>query len=143
VAPQPEENVPVITNVFASKELRPGDTWKVFLRAQAPDGDMKRIVCTLEQPGSGQGLSFIKIREGRHGRLSGHIFLNTETGSGVPFASCRLTLQIQDKKGNFSKSVSLTLSLNPQAVRQSPPPGIFEDEELGPVQIRFPTPPGP
>jgi hypothetical protein len=37
----------------------------------------------------------------------------------------------------------LTLSLNPQAVQQSPPPGIFEDEDLGPVQIRFPTSPGP
>lgn len=143
MAAQQGESVPVITNFFASKELPPGDTWKVFLQAQDPDGDMDRIVCTLQQPGGGQAVSFIKIRGDRRGSLSGYVFLITEIASGVPFASCRLTVQIQDKEGNGSNSVVFSLSLNPKAVQQSPPPGIFLDEDLGPVLVRFPTPPGP
>lgn len=143
VANQEEENAPVIINSFAPRELPPGDTWKVFLQARDPDSDMKRIVCTLEQPGGGPSIGFIKIPEDRRRYLSGYIFLNTGSASGFPFAGCRLTVQIQDKNGNFSNSVSFPLSLNPRAARQSPPPGVFQDEDLGPVQGLFPAPPGP
>jgi hypothetical protein len=142
VAFQPGENAPAITDAFASKELPPGETWEVFLQAQDPDGDMNRIVCTLEQPGGSPAVSFIRITEDHRRSLSGYIFLNTEISSGLPFANCRLTIQIQDKKGNLSNSVSFPLSLNPRAVRQSPPPGVFRNESLGPMQVRFPTPPG-
>ncbi len=138
------ENAPVIVNAYASKEVRQGDTWKVFLQARDEDGDMNRILCTLEQPGVGvQPVSFIKIREGRRGSLSGYIFLNTGGAFGSPFASCRLTVQIQDQKDNVSNSVSFSLTLNPRAVQQPPPPGIFQDENLGPVQIPFPSAPLP
>ncbi|MCX5912375.1 MAG: hypothetical protein NTV04_10630 [Deltaproteobacteria bacterium] len=144
MAAQEGENAPVIITAFASTELRQGETWKVFLQAQDPDGDMNRIVCTLEQPGVGvQPASFIKIREDRRRNLSGYIFLNTGSVSGFQFTSCRLTVQIQDKKGNPSNSVSFPLTLNPRAVQQSPPPGVFQDEDLGPVQIPFPSMPGP
>jgi hypothetical protein len=144
MAAQEGENAPVIITAFASTELRQGETWKVFLQAQDPDGDMNRIVCTLEQPGVGvQPVSFIKIREDRRRNLSGYIFLNTGSVSGLQFTSCRLTVQIQDKKGNTSNSVSFPLTLNPRAVQQSPPPGIFQDEDLGPAQIPFPSMPGP
>jgi len=144
MAAQEGENAPVIITAFASTELRQGETWKVFLQAQDPDGDMNRIVCTLEQPGVGvQPASFIKIREDRRRNLSGYIFLNTGSVSGFQFTSCRLTVQIQDKKGNPSNSVSFPLTLNPRAVQQSPPPGVFRDEDLGPVQIPFPSMPGP
>ena len=126
MAAQEGENAPVIITAFASTELRQGETWKVFLQAQDPDGDMNRIVCTLEQPGVGvQPASFIKIREDRRRNLSGYIFLNTGSVSGFQFTSCRLTIQIQDKKGNTSNSVSFPLTLNPRAVQQSPPPGVF------------------
>ena len=144
MAAQEGENAPVIITAFASTELRQGETWKVFLQAQDPDGDMNRIVCTLEQPGGGvQPVSFIKIREDRRRILSGYIFLNPGSASGFPFARCHLTVQIQDKRGNPSNSVSFPLTLNPRAVQQSPPPGVFQDEDLGAVLIPFPSVPGP
>ena len=34
---------PVISQSFAPKEARPGDTWKVYLKAEDPNGDMRRI----------------------------------------------------------------------------------------------------
>ena len=144
MAAQGGENVPVIINAFASKEVRQGETWKVFLQAEDADGDMNRIRCTLEQPGIGvQPVSLIKIREDRRRNLSGYIFLNTGSASGFPYASCRLTVQIQDQKGNVSNSISFPLTLNPRAVQQNPPPGIFQNEDLGPVQIPFPSMPFP
>ena len=144
MAAQERENAPVIISAFASKEVRQGETWKVFLQAQDPDGDMNRIMCTVEQPGVGfQPVGIIGIRDDRRRNLSGYIYLNTATASGVQFASCRLTIQIRDKRDNISNPVSFPLSLNPRAVPQTPPPGGFQDEDLGPVQIPFPLMPSP
>jgi hypothetical protein len=44
---------PVITNSFACRQIRPGDTWKIYLLAEDPEGEMKAIVCTVDQPGAG------------------------------------------------------------------------------------------
>jgi hypothetical protein len=143
MAAQPGKNAPVITDAFAAAELPPGETWRVFLRAEDPDGDMERIVCTLEQPGGGPSVAFIRISDDRRRILSGYIHLATFGGSGNPFASCRLTVEIQDEGGNAGHAVSFPLSLNPRAARQTPPPGVFQDDDLGPIQARFPAPPAP
>jgi len=143
MAPLEERSVPVIADSFASREVRQGETWKVFLRAEDPDGDMNRIVCTLETPGGGvQPASLIKIREDRRRNLSGYIYLNTDTFRS-PFASCRLTVCIRDKSGNTSNPASFRLSLTPRAVQETPAPGRFQDEEIGPVQISFSPLPAP
>ena len=139
-----EKTLPPVIITLSPQRNPQGETWKVFLQAQDADGDMNRIVCILEQPGVGvQPVSFIKIREDRRRNLSGYIFLNTGSASGFQFASCRLTVQIQDQKGNVGNSVSFPLTLNPRAVQQNPPPGVFQDEDLGPVQILFPSMPSP
>ena len=143
MALSPGKNAPLITDSFATTELPPGETWQIFLRAEDPDGDMKRIVCTLEQPGSAPSVVFIRIRGDRRRLLSGYIHLSTISGSGNPFARCRLTVEIQDEEGNTGPSVSFPLSLNPRAARKIPPPGVFEEDDLGPIQALFPLPPAP
>ncbi len=45
------KGTPVITQSFDSKELRAGDTWKVYVKVSDPDGSMRYIVSTLYQPG--------------------------------------------------------------------------------------------
>jgi len=144
MADNTEENVPVIIRYFASKEVKPGETWKVYLHARDREGDMNRIVCLLEEPGEGtHPVSFIKIREDRRETLSGYVFLNTTTASGFNFSGCRLTIQIQDKKGHLSKEVSFPLTLNPRASQDDPPPDTFQEQELGPIQIPFSSGPRP
>jgi len=55
--------IPVITQSFASTSLGAGDTWKVYLNASDPDGDMKYIVCTIDQPGIGiYPVSFTRVK---------------------------------------------------------------------------------
>ncbi len=128
--------VPVITQSFASPKLRPGDTWKVYLKASDPDGDMKNIYATIAQPGmAGYPVSITKIKEGGGKDLSGYIYLNTVGVQGLNFVSLTLTVQIQDKAGHFSQPAVFPLSLSFSSQQQTPSPGIFPEKDLGPIMI--------
>ena len=43
----------VITQSFASQEINPGGTWKIYLKASNPDGEMMSIYDSVDQPGVG------------------------------------------------------------------------------------------
>src|SRR3972149_4501818 len=64
---------PAIVQSFASKELRPGDVWKVYLKASDPEGKMKYIFATISQPGVGvYSVSITRIKEENQKELSGY-----------------------------------------------------------------------
>jgi uncharacterized protein YdbL (DUF1318 family) len=65
---------PVITSHYASSDLRPGDTWKIYLKASDPDGDMKNIVATVKQAGVGvHPVGLTRIQEGNRKEPSGYV----------------------------------------------------------------------
>jgi len=131
-----QSGVPVITRSFASREICPGDTWKIYLHAADPEGDMKTIICAVSQAGRGSyPVSYVKVPEGQSGELSGFIYLNTGAGQGLSFIHLTLQLEIQDRAGNLSRPVSFFLAFNPRAEQEIPPPGIFRDEEIGPIMV--------
>ena len=131
---------PVITNSFACRQIRPGDTWKIYLLAEDPEGDMKAMVCTVDQPGAGTAAAGrTKIREDQRRVLSGYLFLSTG-GAGLAFSTLTLTVQIEDQAGNQSNPVTFPLSLNPRAAEGEPPPGVFQERELGPVMVTVLSP---
>jgi hypothetical protein len=133
--------VPMITQSFASKDAWPGQTWKVYLNASDPNGDMKNIYAVVEQPGVGQyPLSIIRIKEGNAKELSGYIYLTTSTPHHpLNYVNIYLTVNIQDKSGQFSAPAVFDLSLNPRASQAFPPQGTFKEQELGPIMIRLKT----
>ncbi len=136
---------PVINRTFASRKLAPGETWKVYIHAHHPEGGMKFIHSVVEQPGAGVRPAGVnRIPKEAQKELSGYLYLKTAGTAGLEFASLVLTIQIQDRHGNFSNSVSLSLSFNPLAQPAEPPPGVFQDKELGPILIPlspgFPSP---
>ena len=132
---------PVISRSFASKEARPGDTWVVYLKAEDPNGDMRRIVCTVDQPGMGTyPVSYIRVKEAERKDLAGHIYLNIPTSRDLDFVTLTLTVQIQDMAGHLSLPAVFPLALNPRATRDAPPQGAFPEKELGPVMIQLRTP---
>lgn len=138
------KSVPVITEHFAAKELRPGDTWKIYLKASDPDGDMKYIVAMVDQKGIGAySASHTRIPAGNEKELSGYVYLNTMSGAGytsLVFYDLSLTIQIQDKAGHYSQPVVFSLTFQPRtAVQESPPPGVFQDQDLGPILISLRT----
>ena len=126
-------NVPVITNAFAAQEIRAGDIWKIYLEASDPDGDMKTIVCSIEQPGVPYPSSFTRIGEGQRKNLSGYIFLTTKPG----LVSLTLNVQIMDEAGHYSAPVSFLLVFGSKAKQENPPPGVFKENELGPININL------
>ena len=133
---------PVITQAFASKELRAGDTWKVYLKSSEPNGDMRYIVSTLYQPGWGDyPVSRTRIREDNRKELNGYIYLNTLIPGGynfLNFHTITLSVQIQDKAGHYSKPMEFSLYFDPRAtVQAGPPTGVFEDQALGPILVNL------
>ena len=139
------KSVPVITEVFASKQLRPGETWKVYLKASDPDGDMRYITAVVYQPGGGDyPISRTRIRRENGKELDGYIYLNTRGSAGYEFENFFtywLTVQIQDKAGHHSEPVQFSVTFNLRAVQESPPPGVFKEQDLGPILV-FLRPPG-
>lgn len=131
---------PVITSHYASSDLRPGDTWKIYLKASDSDGDMKNIVATVKQAGVGvHPVSFTRIQDGNRKELSGYVYLNTMGGSSystLTFYSLTLTLWVQDRAGNFSDPVEIPLTFGSRVeVQASPSAGAYQEQDLGPVMI--------
>jgi hypothetical protein len=132
---------PVISRSFASKEARPGDSWVVYLKAEDPNGDMRRIVCTVDQPGVGTyPVSYIRIKEAERKELAGYIYLNIPVRGDLVFVTLTLTVEIQDMAGHLSLPAVFPLALNPRATREAPPQGAFPEKELGPLMIQLRTP---
>ena len=131
---------PVISQSFASQQLRPGETWKVYLIASDPDGDMKNILCTIDQPGVGvYPVSTIRIKEPNRRELSGYVYLVTRMMANLHGVNLTLTVQIQDNAGHFSKPVQFPLSINDTYKQEPPPEGIFKEVELGPIMVNLRT----
>ena len=133
---------PVITQAFASKDLRAGDTWKVYLKSSESGGDMRYIVSTLYQPGWGDyPVSRTRIRKGDRKELNGYVYLNTLIPGGYSFLNFHtitLTVHIQDKAGNFSKPMEFRLYFDPRAtVQEEPPAGVFKEQALGPIMVKL------
>jgi hypothetical protein len=128
--------VPVITHRFASEEIRPGDTWKVYIRAADPEGDMKKIICTVSQPGRGPyPVCYVRIPESQRREFSGFLYLNTAGAQGLAFTNLTLQVEVQDRAGNVSRPIAFPLTFNPRAEQENPPLGTFREEEVGPIMI--------
>jgi hypothetical protein len=131
------KEAPVITETYASKKMNPGDTWKVYLKASDPDGDMESIVATVQMVGSGtHPVSFTRIQDGNRKELSGYVSLSTPSGEGwLNNLTLTLTVQIKDRARHLSKAVAFPLEFNTRYVQEPPPPGVFPEQYLGPIMI--------
>ena len=136
-----EKATPVITQSFASKEIRTGDTWKVYLQVSDPHGEMKNIYAVIDQPGVGQyPLSILRVKPENQKELSGYIYLSTATPvAPLYFLNLMLTIHVQDSSGNFSQPAVFPLSINSRSTQEVPPRGMFKEVALGPVMITLKT----
>jgi len=137
-----QKGVPVIVQSFASKELRAGEVWKVYLKASDPDGKMKYIFATISQPGVGvYPVSITRIKSENEKEFSGYNYLNTAPALPTNFfnLTLTLTLNIEGKGGVFSQPVFFPLSFSAQPAREAPPDGVFKEQNLGPIMINLRT----
>jgi hypothetical protein len=137
-----QKGVPVVVQSFASKELRAGNVWKIYLKASDPDGKMKYIFATITQPGVGvYPVSITRIRSENQKEFSGYIYLNTAPALPTDFFNLTLTLavNIQGSGGVFSQPVFFPLSFSPRSAQEAPPDGVFKEQNLGPIMINLRT----
>ena len=100
---------PVITRSYASDHGAYGQTWKIYIEAEDPDGDMFKITSELQQEGARYPQSvdsiFVKKRDQKY--LKGFLALDTYFLREPSLAvSPRLVLRVSitDKAGNESKT---------------------------------------
>jgi hypothetical protein len=131
--------VPTIIQSFASKEIKPGDTWKIYINASDPSGKMKYIYAEIYQPGGlAYPVSMTRIKPENRKELSGYIYLNTVTTERpMDFVTLNLVVHLGDGVGNFSEPVIFPLEFSPRAVQSSVPTGVFTENNLGPVMIQL------
>jgi len=135
-----KSRAPAIHDSFAARNMSPYDTWKVYLHATDPSGEMRYIFAVVDQPGAGESpVSIIRIKPGNRKDLSGYVYLTTfgPSTSLLNFAEVRLTIWIRDSSGNFSEPASFSLTLNTRYTQESPPSGKFKEQDLGPIMIRL------
>jgi hypothetical protein len=135
-AAKPPQAAAVILQSYASPQIAPGRTWKVYLKASDADGDMKEFVCVIHQPGVGTyPVSLTRIKEGNQKNLSGYLYLNVPSFRNLDFVELTLTVQVKDRAGQFSEPVKFPLSINSRYGQELPPEGVFQENDLGPIMI--------
>jgi hypothetical protein len=135
----PPDVVPVITQAFASKEIRTGDTWKIYLKASYPEGKMKYIVSWVDQPGGEPSPpSMTRIKDDNQKELSGFIYLNTAgAGNIMAFEQIVLNVQIQADVDHMSRRIIFPLKFNTQGIQSKPAEGLYKEQDLGPIMVRL------
>jgi len=133
---------PAILKYGAVDRLRSGQTWRVFVAAEDPDGDMDAVVFRVYQPGTGwYPAHFKKLREAGSRSFSGYFFLNTPGFWTYDMWGLRLTLtfEIRDKAGHRSDVITLPLQFVGKKIKQPVPEGFTEEDvrSLGPIMIEF------
>jgi len=101
---------PIILDSYAAESVRPGATWRVFLKAQDADGDMHSIITQVVQPGIGYyPPDFTYIKEADREGFAGYLILRTPKDYWLLQEYVEATLTIQDCEGNKSEPVNFTL----------------------------------
>ena len=132
-----EKATPVIAQSFASKQISPGETWKIYLKASSPNGEMRRIYAEINQPGMNPyPISIIRIKKEDQKELSGYISLNTANAeSPMDAVNLTVTVHVQDRSGNFSQPVVFPFPMTPRSTQEAPPQGVFKEEALGALMV--------
>jgi hypothetical protein len=111
--PRRKGGTPEIASFQAEEVIRPGDTWRVYLKLRDVDCDMEYVVTHLWQPGvSAYPVSFTPIKQIRCPELAGYIFLRTPSDRGLVRNQYEAKIFVRDRRGNYSKSINLPLNFD-------------------------------
>jgi hypothetical protein len=139
---EPVGKPPVITDSFAATAVSHGDSWKVYVKASDPDGDMRYLAYTIRVSGQGGHTSRLGLKKGDRAELVGYLNISFPPAQDAwgEWASLTLTLYVQDSQRNTSDKVTFTTSLS-RGVKQASPPAPFDIgglKALGHIWVQLP-----
>ena len=109
-APSGGGAAPVILDFYDTAPIRPGTSWRVFLKAEDSDSDIHYIAAQLWQPGVGYyPSSFNYIKGAEREGFEGYIFLRTPADRTLLRDTFYLRVLLRDCEGNSSEPVRFTL----------------------------------
>jgi len=125
---------PIIEAHFASPNLYMDQTWKIYVKAHDPDGDMWEARFRIEQPGATYEnlLGDMKLPKSMWKEFNGYFYMHQAlSGTKGGAFDLMLTLEIVDSGGRTSGLVKFPLSIG----RKPPtaPPEGFNEAALLPV----------
>jgi hypothetical protein len=129
----PKTKPPVITNTYAVESGQYGYSWRIYIEAEDPDGDMYRIASVVDQTGFGSyPTDWINIKPQYRNHLKGYIQWNTFSSRGPlsEWTRITLTLSIVDKAGNWSNEVVFPFEFVSGVKEQFKLPSPFDQGDL-------------
>ncbi len=127
---KPERKGPIITHSFAVEKGIYGYIWKIYIKAEYPDGEMLRIASVVDQVGYGRyPTDWIYLKPKYQKGFRGYIQWNTFSSKAAylrEWTQITLTVSITDKAGNESNEVVF--------------PFIFETGVKDQYQYKLPAP---
>ena len=119
--PRDEGSPPQILASYAEQVVRPGETWKVYLKVRDVDCDMTYVITDLWQSGGGSyPVSFTPIRKHPCPELVGYVFLKTPADGALLLDQFEMKLFVRDRRGNRSNSIRLPLNFDQVSAKKPP-----------------------
>jgi hypothetical protein len=137
---------PLIKTSYAPEKVRYGDVLRIYIEAEAPDGDMLKIASVVDQVGYGHyPTDWIYLEPQYQQHLRGYLQWNTFSSSTSCISEwARVTLKVSvfDKAGNESNVVVFPFQFVSEAIPDSQPPPPFNegDPRLGYLNINLSEP---
>ena len=103
---------PVIFDSYANASVRPGTSWRVYLRARDEGGDMKSIVAVLSGPGSSPQTGITWLKKKHSQEVAGYLYLRTPTDMNLLSRTYTLQVFVRDSKENKSEAVEFPFSFD-------------------------------
>ena len=101
---------PQILDYYAAQTIRPGATWRVYLRLLDLDCDMSYLIVHVWQAGVGAyPASFTPVGTVGCHEVSGYVFLRTPPDRDLIGDRFEAKFLVRDKNGNNSRSIELPL----------------------------------
>jgi len=134
---------PVIKTSYAPEKLRYGDVLRIYIDAEAPDGDMFKIASVVDQVGYGRyPTDWIYLKPQYQQHFRGYLQWNTFSSSTSymrEWTQVTLKVSVFDKAGNESNAAVFPFQFVSEAIPESqPPPPFYEgDPRLGYLNINL------
>jgi hypothetical protein len=133
--PKLNSKPPIITHSFAVEKGYYGSTWKFYIEAEDPDGDMSKIVVTARQPGYGYytNLLPITVKPQFRKHLIGYIQWNSMSSKAAnirEWTQVTLRVSVVDKAGNESNEVVFPITFESGVKSLNTLPAPFDNGKM-------------